>query len=256
MQLRMSADNPSAMAQVLSLNEQRMLREGLPILEQAVRKILRRVAGRIQADDLRSIGNEALVRLVRRFDPDKSPLQAFLRQRLHFALLDGIRTESHSRVVVARARAYRAAERVAQALEDERRERTVSSLSALSGTDELPSEADYQAQLNLILREQAAALGISLISSGGRETAKADSSNNPEKAVLRAAASSELRQFVDELQDDRLRQLIERHYFGGETFETIAQDMGISKGWASRLHAKAVRILEKRMRESHSLPGD
>ncbi len=248
-------DAPATSAQVLSLDEQRLLRQAVPILNDVVRKLWLRLGGNIDRDDLQSMGHMALVRLVRRFDPQKAPLDAFLRRRLHFALLDGIRSESHSRVVVARARAFRAAERMAQAREDERSElNSASSLAALSGTDEIPTEADYRAQLNQMLREQATALGVSLIATRGKETAKADSSSNPEKAIMRAAASNELRKLIATMQDERQLQLIQRHYYGEETLENIAIDLGISKGWASRLHAKAVRYLAKRLRELHAVP--
>ena len=33
---------------------------------------------------------------------------------------------------------------------------------------------------------------------------------------------------------------MERHYYGGEPFDVIAADLGISKSWASRLHERAI----------------
>jgi RNA polymerase sigma factor for flagellar operon FliA len=36
------------------------------------------------------------------------------------------------------------------------------------------------------------------------------------------------------------RTFIERHYFGGETLLDIGRDLGVSKSWASRIHARAL----------------
>ena len=47
---------------------------------------------------------------------------------------------------------------------------------------------------------------------------------------------------------DRERALIDRHYFGGEPFDEIAKDIGISKSWASRLHAQAIQKLAAALR--------
>lgn len=42
--------------------------------------------------------------------------------------------------------------------------------------------------------------------------------------------------------DERERELIRRHYFDGVPVSLVAKDLGISRAWASRLHA---RILER-----------
>lgn len=36
------------------------------------------------------------------------------------------------------------------------------------------------------------------------------------------------------------RAFIERHYFGGESLLDIGRDVGVSKSWASRIHARAI----------------
>lgn len=39
---------------------------------------------------------------------------------------------------------------------------------------------------------------------------------------------------------ERERDLIRRHYFDGEPLQDVARDLGISRAWASRLHARAL----------------
>jgi RNA polymerase sigma factor for flagellar operon FliA len=48
---------------------------------------------------------------------------------------------------------------------------------------------------------------------------------------------------VARLPDERERSLIERHYFDDEQLSTIAEELGVSRPWASRLHARAIRNL-------------
>ena len=46
--------------------------------------------------------------------------------------------------------------------------------------------------------------------------------------------------------DEREQDIIQSHYFQGETFESISQRLGVSKQRVSQLHLRAVR----KMRES------
>lgn len=43
--------------------------------------------------------------------------------------------------------------------------------------------------------------------------------------------------------DDRDRQILFRHYFSGDTLRDIGSDMGHSRSWASRVHARALTRL-------------
>jgi RNA polymerase sigma factor for flagellar operon FliA len=49
---------------------------------------------------------------------------------------------------------------------------------------------------------------------------------------------------LDEL-EERDRQLIMRHYFGGDTLDDIGRDMGRSRSWASRVHSRALSRLRE-----------
>ncbi len=47
--------------------------------------------------------------------------------------------------------------------------------------------------------------------------------------------------------DERERELVRRHYFDGVPVQDIARDLGISRAWASRLHARALMALRDRL---------
>ncbi|PIW01840.1 MAG: RNA polymerase subunit sigma, partial [Deltaproteobacteria bacterium CG17_big_fil_post_rev_8_21_14_2_50_63_7] len=42
--------------------------------------------------------------------------------------------------------------------------------------------------------------------------------------------------------------LIMGYYFEDRRFDEVAEELGISKSWASRLHAKALSLLGKQLR--------
>ena len=58
---------------------------------------------------------------------------------------------------------------------------------------------------------------------------------------------TKLHLLVDELQPDAA-QLIREIYFQGLTMQDAATKLGVSKSWASRIHAKALHSLGERLR--------
>ncbi|MBW2457264.1 MAG: sigma-70 family RNA polymerase sigma factor [Deltaproteobacteria bacterium] len=220
---------------VPSLGERRSMREGLVLLKGVAAKLHHQLGGLMSVDDLQSIGHVALVGLVRRYEAGPVPFPAYLRPRLRWAILDGIRRESHGRSAAARARALGGSERLAaQAVGEE-------SSAALA------TEEGHQERLAVLLRDHAAVMGIALVASTEGMMARADSSTEPEKRTLSRALAQQLRGAVAALADERQRALIERHYFGDEPFDAIATTLGISKSWASRLHAQAIRALARQL---------
>jgi RNA polymerase sigma factor for flagellar operon FliA len=44
---------------------------------------------------------------------------------------------------------------------------------------------------------------------------------------------------------EREQRMIRGHYFEGRRFDDVAAELGISKSWASRVHAHALDLLRK-----------
>lgn len=59
-----------------------------------------------------------------------------------------------------------------------------------------------------------------------------------------------LRALIEELPDDA-RQLVRSTYFEGKTLKEAGEAIGISKAWASRLHAKALDQLARGLKRVH-----
>jgi RNA polymerase sigma factor for flagellar operon FliA len=199
------------------------------------RRIARRLGGAVSFEDLDGIGNLALVDIAREWDPERASFTSYARARLKFAIVDGVRRETRGRAA-QRAAGLLASDRLA--------EEEAEAPPHDGGIEDPPSLSEDQAALADLLDTHAAALALGhLAASPG-----ALLSESPEEQVGRAEMAHVLRAFIGDL-PDRERSLMERHYFGDEPFDLIAQDLGISKSWASRLHERAVEAVKLAMRD-------
>jgi RNA polymerase sigma factor for flagellar operon FliA len=73
-----------------------------------------------------------------------------------------------------------------------------------------------------------------------------DPAEAPEAALDRAAWAKRLGAALDEL-PERERALVVKHYFEGKSLVDASEELGISKSWASRVHAQAVERLRRRL---------
>ncbi len=55
--------------------------------------------------------------------------------------------------------------------------------------------------------------------------------------------------------DDKERKLLEGYYYQGKTLEEAGAESGLSKSWASRLHARAIESLKRMLSEEEELPA-
>jgi len=217
------------------LAEVDLVRQGLPLVQMVSRRIARRLGGQVGLDDLTSIGNLALVEVARSYDPSRAAFTAYAASKLKWAILDGLRRETHGRSTAARVLALMASERLSEA-EETRPE------SDAPTTPEQDQEA-----LRGLLEGQAAAMALGLLATPHDPSVAPTPPTTPEEALASAQLRDAARRAVAEL-PARERALVERHYFGGEQFDAIAHDLGISKSWACRLHEKALGALGGAMR--------
>ena len=212
------------------LAERDLLREGLPVVQAVARRLARRLGGHVQLDELNGIGNLALVEVAKKWDPARATFAAYTTWRVRWAILDVLRRDSHGRSLAARASALLASERLARAQDE-----------APEGTSPTTDEED-QAALAQLLQGHAAALVAGLhAASLGAQTIP-----TPEEQVQDAELAHVVKGVIGTL-SARERALIERHYYGGEAFDDIADDIGISKSWASRLHERGLGAVRAAM---------
>jgi len=189
------------------------------------RRLARKFGGHVSVDDLRSLGNSALPEIVDTWDPSRGTFEAYASQRLTWAMRDGVRRETHGRSAAARARALLASDRVSRAY--------------AADADEPGTTAEaHVGALDQLLRAHAGAMALAFMTADP----EAEEVEDPEQRLVTLERRRVVRAAIAAL-GERERALIERHYFGGEQFDAIAADLGVTKSWASRLHARALAAL-------------
>ena len=77
-----------------------------------------------------------------------------------------------------------------------------------------------------------------------------DQAQMPLESLLDDELKQSLRTAIDDLPPDA-RQLIRGTYFEGKTLKDAGEALGISKAWASRLHARALEQLARGLKRAH-----
>lgn len=215
--------------------EDRLVAEGIHLLDLVAKRIARRLGRRIPVEDLVALGHPALLDVARTYDPSRSTFEAYAKRKIRWAIFDGIRRETRWRSAAARASALAASARFAEGRGPD------------DDADAPATQEAYAARLGGLLAGHAAAMALGLASAHGDVAAVPDAADSPEECASRAQLAQVVRDAVREL-PERERALVERHYFDGDRFDQIAQDLGISKSWASRLHSQAIERLGERLR--------
>jgi RNA polymerase sigma factor for flagellar operon FliA len=204
--------------------------EGMELVTSVARALARRLGGQIPVDDLRSIGNLALVEIMESWDPERARFAPYATWRLRCAMLDGVRKETHGRWSAARASALLACEHLSQPY-----------VAGDAAPSDVPTTQEQdEGALGALLGSRAAALAVGLLAADP----DAQIAETPEEQVAWVEALHVVRAHAARLPDAE-RALVERHYFGGEPFDAVARDLGVTKSWASRLHQRAILTLRR-----------
>ncbi len=236
----------------------------LPHIAQVAAVLKRQLGSVAELDELASVGRMAAFHAARAYDPKRSAFVTFVRKRVRWAMIDAVRRDTHGRSIRARAMALRAMDEIREA--------------AVKGPpDPTLPESVHAKKLTAILEAQAAAMATAFVAAApSAEPASAESAPSrasaeiPEKLSRPFAAVPQSllprvetatpedwvaqRRFADAIRaaiarlPERHREIVERHYFGDERFDHIAQSLGLSKSWVSRLHAQAMESLARAMR--------
>lgn len=238
-------DHPRPPPQRTKVELDQLIEQGLPHVMIVARALRRRLGHLCEVDELASVGRVSLLETARSFDPTRAEFVPYLRKKVRWAMLDSVRRDTHGRSISARARGLAAAERVRESM-------------VAGPPDPTLAEAAHARVLRTTLAAQAAAMATSfaasLPASGQASSATVKPTPNsqeqgggvetctPEEQVASARFRSALSGALVQL-PPRQQEIVRRHYFDDERFDHIAESMGISKSWASRLHAQAMELL-------------
>ncbi|MET0793786.1 MAG: sigma-70 family RNA polymerase sigma factor [Polyangiaceae bacterium] len=215
---------------------------GLPLVEIVARQILRTLGAIADLDELVSYGREGLWDAARRFDESRGvPFRGYANFRVRGSIIDGVRASARlSRRTHERLNSLQAAARLSEgALED---------LSAPRAPGAGPAEAEQA--LNDHLAAMATAMAAGLIAPTGYgdsgERTLVDTAANPEQAYGQTQLLELIRSAIADLPHEEA-ELVRRHYLEGTRFDHVADELGLSKSWASRLHTRALTRLAKKL---------
>jgi RNA polymerase sigma factor for flagellar operon FliA len=219
---------------------QALMSEGQSLVYSLAARIYRSVPVRVDLDDLISYGEVGLAEAAREFDPEQGVrFTTFAYYRVRGAIYDGLAKMTWtSRARFRRLRYQRMANEVLAANAEQ-----------ASGSD---SSVEDEATWFRNVTEELSV--VYLTSQMGPETGISDSAIEDSSAstastiVAQREISQKLVELVDAL--PRIEQrLIRTIYFDGATLQEAANLLGISKSWASRLHAKVLEQLARSLRK-------
>ncbi len=194
-------------------------------------KIHQKVLKRVELDDLIGYGQVGLAEAARDFDAERGlQFTTYAYYRIRGSILDGLsRMSWFSRADYARGCYEKTAHDVL--------------------VNDAQAPRDHQDSVEWF-GETTSALSMAYMISnlqGGAEQCE-----SREVTPFQSAEAADLRETIRELiagLDDRERELITRVYFDGESIKTAGEHLGISKAWASRLHARCLIMLGERLRD-------
>ncbi|WP_394827044.1 sigma-70 family RNA polymerase sigma factor [Pendulispora albinea] len=192
-------------------------------------------------EDLEAIGREGLLDAARSFDRERGiPFLRWASLRIRGSMIDGARAHgSLPRRVYRKLRALEAGDRIQEVVAEE-----------LAANPPKGAEAADE-KLDDALASMAMAMAAAFLApqTQGLDEIIHPDTESPEEAFAHAELMNRVRAAIDKRPENE-RTLLERHYFDGVTFEQAAAEIGLSKSWASRLHARAIEAIARELRRT------
>ncbi len=193
--------------------------------------IFERLHRQYELDDLIASGLLGLTQAARDFDPARgAQFSTFAYHRIRGEIYDGIgRMGARERQRIQENAAWNS---VMEAAAD----------PAQGAASDAPVEGARWFQ-GMVER-----LATSSLLSGGDEVAD-ERTDPPWARLCRAEIAQKLNELLNSLPDDA-RQLLQMAYFEGLSLQDAGERLGISRSWASRLHAKALQLLGQQLKQA------
>jgi RNA polymerase sigma factor for flagellar operon FliA len=215
----------------------RLVERHLELVRKAAATLYPRVKEHVEFEELVAFGNIGLAEAASRFDPSKgAAFSTFAWYRVQGAMIDELRKQTNlPRRVWARLVALRAA---SDYLEN-RAERDAG--AAQRGTP-APSGADALAAIKSAMSVIRTMYVTSLDTLREDGFDPSDTATPADERIHTGRLSAKLRTALGAL-PEKERALVTKHYYEGKNLLEAGAELGISKSWASRLHAQAVERL-------------
>lgn len=217
---------------------QQLIEENQGLVRSLAWKIHQRLPGHIEFDDLVGYGQVGLAEAARDFDPQRGrAFSTYAYYRIRGAIYDGLGKLSwHSRTHYRNVRFQQMADDVLR----------------LESDQAASAESSAEEQVRW-LKRVTGSLAVVYLASGTRgEDDNMEIVDPSVKAPLSDALSRELTAKLCELIDalpSEAGRLLRSVYYEGLTLKEAGERIGISKAWASRLHARTLDQLARALRQ-------
>jgi RNA polymerase sigma factor FliA len=215
----------------------RLVEGHLDVARRAAAMIYPRVREHVEYDELVALANAGLAEAAQRYDPDRgASFATFAWYRVQGSIVDGLRRATNlPRRAWAKLVALRAASEYLEHRADRDTGATQRGTPPAEGADAL---AAVKSALSAIRTMYVTSL------EGLREQGydAPDDAPHADETLDRGKLATRLRDAIAAL-PERERALVTKHYWEGKNLLEAGAELGISKSWASRLHAQAVERL-------------
>lgn len=199
------------------------------LVEKVVRRLSRELDLSCDPEDLRAWGQQGLLEAQQRFDATRGVrFSTFAYYRVRGAVIDGVRKQGWlRRRAYAKLKALEATDLVSE---------PVGELEAQQRSESAEQRA---ARIGDLLGKISAAYLLSALGQGD-DAAPETPEDQVDQAMTRQVVQRDLAGLPE-----RERALLQAVYFDGATIEEAGARLGLSKSWASRMHAKALERMRK-----------
>ena len=212
----------------------KLVEKHLDLSRRAAAMVYPRVKQHVQFDELVALANIGLAEAATRYDPTKgASFSTFAWYRVHGAIIDGIRKSTNlPRRVWAKLVALRAASEYLEHRGERDAGAAQKGVAAPSGPDALAAVKEAMSAIRTMYVTSLETLQEKGFDPGGETPELAEGIDTTRLGVR-------LRKALDKL-PEKERELVKKHYWEGKNLLEAGAELGISKSWASRLHAQAV----------------
>jgi len=231
---------------------QRLVDTNVPFVRAIAAKVKEQLPREIEFDDLVAYGMQGLLEAADRYDARHgTSFTTFAYYRVRGAIFDGLRGMGWlPRAEYARMRFEERAAAYLQNLAD----RDAGEASLQEG-DTRSGDGDLADQVRALADALGGVAAIFITSLEGRQDATTLASSAPQQHVEHRERNRVVRGALGSL-PEKERRLLELYYFEDKSLGESAEVLGLSKSWASRLHARAITLLKDALASTGFEPDD
>jgi RNA polymerase sigma factor for flagellar operon FliA len=214
-----------------------LVERNLDLARKAAAMIYPRVRDHVSFEDLVAFGNAGLAEAADRYDPGRGvAFPTFAWYRVNGAIIDGLRQATQlPRRTWAKLVALRAANEYLENRAERERGATERGAQPATGGDALDAVKQAMSAIRTVYVTSLEAIRDAGFDAAAEAPAIEDQLDTARMAVRLRRAIASL--------SDKERAIVTMHYWEGKNLLEAGAELGMSKSWASRLHAQVVEKL-------------